>query len=195
MSIKINMDKAKDIWRNQWRTARGPLLEQLDVDFMRAVESGDSAKQTAVADEKQALRDVTDTDLSGVATTNDIKQVWPDVLGKNPNFVEKTYVVIKNNIIENIIILDREKFTEWDQHIDGIIIPQDMLPLFPRTFTVGEGEDAETIELKIQPTIGDQYHDGNFVIDATHEPGYVPPGVEYVQPTNPEPGEEILNRG
>ena len=140
MSIKINMDKAKDIWRNQWRSARGPLLEQLDVDFMRAVESGDSAKQTAVADEKQALRDVTDTDLSGVATTNDIKQVWPDVLGKNPNFVE-------------------------------------------------------TIELKIQPTIGDQYHDGNFVIDATHEPGYVPPGVEYVQPTNPEPGEEILNRG
>jgi len=63
MSIGINIDKAKDIKRDQFRIARKPLLEALDVAFMRAVEQGDTAAQASIAAQKQALRDVTDLPL------------------------------------------------------------------------------------------------------------------------------------
>lgn len=59
MSIGINIDKAKDIKRDHFRSARKPLLEALDVAFVRALESGDAAAQASIAAEKQALRDVT----------------------------------------------------------------------------------------------------------------------------------------
>ena len=84
MSIKVNINKAKDIWRDKWRQAREPLLKDLDVEFMRATELNDTSKQAEVAAKKQALRDITDTDLSGADTAADIKQVWPTVLGDQP---------------------------------------------------------------------------------------------------------------
>ena len=78
--ITINLDKAKDIQKNKWRTARKPLLEKLDTEFMRAVETGDTTKQQQIAAKKQALRDVTNTDLSSVTTPEELKNVWPDIL-------------------------------------------------------------------------------------------------------------------
>ena len=39
--ITINLDKAKEIQKNRWRTARKPILEKLDTQFMGAVETGD----------------------------------------------------------------------------------------------------------------------------------------------------------
>ena len=81
MSIVVNMEKAKDIWREKWRGAHKPLLEDLDVQFMRAVESGNTTEQNKIASEKQALRDVTLTDLSTAETPTDIRQIWPTILG------------------------------------------------------------------------------------------------------------------
>ena len=76
--IKVNLDKAKEIWLDHYRRARTPLLAALDVDFMRAVESGNTDLQKEIASKKQALRDVTLTplpdDLAG------IKATWPEVL-------------------------------------------------------------------------------------------------------------------
>jgi hypothetical protein len=46
---------------------------------MKAVESGDTAKQSEIAAEKQALRDVTDTEIIG-STIEEIKSVWPEIL-------------------------------------------------------------------------------------------------------------------
>lgn len=80
MSIIINTAKAKEIWRNKWREARKPLLEQLDVQFMRAVEAQDAAEQTRVAGLKQQLRDVTQTTLPD--DVNQIASVWPQILGE-----------------------------------------------------------------------------------------------------------------
>jgi hypothetical protein len=40
MAISIDINKAKDIWKEKIRTARKPALEKLDVDYMRADESG-----------------------------------------------------------------------------------------------------------------------------------------------------------
>ena len=78
--ITINLDKAKDIQKNRWREARKPLLTQLDTEFMRAVESGDTVKQQQIAAKKQALRDITVTDLSTITTPEELKNVWPDIL-------------------------------------------------------------------------------------------------------------------
>lgn len=78
--ITINLDKAKNIQKNRWREARKPLFIQLDAEFMRAVESGDVVKQQQIAVKKQALRDVTVTDLSSITTAEELKNVWPDIL-------------------------------------------------------------------------------------------------------------------
>jgi len=91
MPIGINIDKAKEIHKDKIREVRNPLLEQKDVEFMKALEVGDSTKVAEVTAEKQALRDVTAivndvqptaTDVIGV--TEELKQVWDEnVLGPN----------------------------------------------------------------------------------------------------------------
>jgi len=77
--IIVNPDKAKAIWKDKWREARKPLLASLDIEFMKAVEAGDSEKQAEIASQKQALRDVTQTEIVG-NTPEEIKSVWPDIL-------------------------------------------------------------------------------------------------------------------
>lgn len=57
MPIGFNLDKAREIHRDNIRAARGPLLQQLDVEFVRALEQG--ADTAAIAEQKQALRDAT----------------------------------------------------------------------------------------------------------------------------------------
>jgi len=77
--ITVNPDKAKAIWKDKWREARKPLLASLDIEFMKAVELADTAKQAEIAAQKQALRDVTLTEIVG-NTPEEIKAVWPSVL-------------------------------------------------------------------------------------------------------------------
>jgi len=55
--ITINIDKAKEIKKDRLRQERKPLLEQLDVDYMRAMEQG--IETTNIVNEKQRLRDIT----------------------------------------------------------------------------------------------------------------------------------------
>jgi hypothetical protein len=75
---KVNIEKAKAIHLDKFRSARAPKLSALDIEYMKAVESNDEAKKAAVAADKKALRDVTLTvlpdDLAG------IKATWPDIL-------------------------------------------------------------------------------------------------------------------
>jgi len=77
--IIVNPNKAKAIWKDKWREARKPLLASLDIEFMKAVESADAEKQAEIASKKQALRDVTQTEIVG-NTPEEIKAVWPSVL-------------------------------------------------------------------------------------------------------------------
>jgi hypothetical protein len=78
LGAKVNIEKAKAIHLDKFRSARAPKLAKLDVEYMKAVEANDEAKKAAVAADKQALRDVTLTplpdDLAG------IKATWPDIL-------------------------------------------------------------------------------------------------------------------
>jgi predicted RNA-binding protein with EMAP domain len=76
-AIEINMDKAKDIWRNAWRSARIPMLEELDVSYMKAQEAGDTEGMKDIVDKKQHLRDKPATDLSHIKTIDSLKDIMP----------------------------------------------------------------------------------------------------------------------
>ena len=82
LGAKVNIEKAKAIHLDKFRAARTPLIEKLDIDFMRAVEAGNTVLQQEIAAKKQALRDVTKTDLPN--TLEEIKATWPEILGTKP---------------------------------------------------------------------------------------------------------------
>jgi len=67
MAITVNLNKAKNITKDKLRADRAPLLQSLDVQFQRALETG--ASTTAIVAEKQRLRDI--TKLADEATTTD----------------------------------------------------------------------------------------------------------------------------
>jgi hypothetical protein len=78
LGAKVNIEKAKAIHLDKFRTARKPKLEKLDIDFMKAFEVGDVNTIKEIAAKKQALRDITLIELPN--TLNEIKNTWPDVL-------------------------------------------------------------------------------------------------------------------
>jgi hypothetical protein len=82
LGAKVNIDKAKATHLDKFCSARTPLIEKLDVDFMRAVETGNVELQKEIAAKKQALRDVTKTELPN--DLEGIKNTWPTILGENP---------------------------------------------------------------------------------------------------------------
>ena len=55
MKIQVNIDKAKEITKDKLRVKRKPLLEALDVEFIKAQETG--ADTSNIVSKKQALRD------------------------------------------------------------------------------------------------------------------------------------------
>ena len=70
MGIKIDIAKAKEITKDKLRAERKPLLEKLDVDFIKAQETG--ADTTAIVAEKQRLRDITLT-VDSMTTVDELK--------------------------------------------------------------------------------------------------------------------------
>jgi hypothetical protein len=65
--IVINLEKAKDIKKDMLRADRKPLLDKLDIDYMKAIEQGQDT--TPIVAEKQRLRDI--TKLTDTATSVD----------------------------------------------------------------------------------------------------------------------------
>lgn len=80
----LNLEKAKEIWLNAYRKARTPLLNELDKQFMRAFEIGDTELMESIKLQKQSLRDITLTDLSSIEHPDELKEIWPEILGTNP---------------------------------------------------------------------------------------------------------------
>jgi hypothetical protein len=75
---EVNIEKAKVIHLDKFRDARAPKLQKLDVDYMKAIEVEDSVKASAIAVQKQELRDVTKIPLPD--TLPEIKETWPSIL-------------------------------------------------------------------------------------------------------------------
>ena len=82
--IKTDMAKAREIHKNNIRNARKPLLESLDIEFQKALET--SADTSAIVSKKNALRDAPAD--SGIASASDeasLKAQWnTSILGSSP---------------------------------------------------------------------------------------------------------------
>ena len=79
MPVTVNINKAKDIWKDKIRAARKPKLEELDVEFIKAQET--SSDTSAIVAKKQELRDFP-AQVDSATTTDEIKAVWnTDKLG------------------------------------------------------------------------------------------------------------------
>ena len=79
--ITINMSKAREIHRDRLRRMRSPKLAALDVAFIRAMETSDTARLAEIAKQKRALRDVTaDPRIDAAATAETLSAVIPDSL-------------------------------------------------------------------------------------------------------------------
>jgi hypothetical protein len=75
---EININKAKAIHLDKFRSARKPKLESLDIEYMRALESNDISKLSEIAIKKQKLRDITKITLPN--TISEMKSIWPRIL-------------------------------------------------------------------------------------------------------------------
>jgi len=72
MAIQVNITKAKDITKDKLRAERKPLLEALDVEFIKAQEAGTDT--SAIVVEKQRLRDITNQ-VDNLNTVEELKAV------------------------------------------------------------------------------------------------------------------------
>lgn len=76
--IDVDVEKAKEVWKDKIREARKPMLEALDTEYMRADEAGETAKKAEIAAKKQALRDATkDARIAKAASLDALKAAWP----------------------------------------------------------------------------------------------------------------------
>lgn len=77
--VEINMDRAKSIIRDHVREIRKPLLEAMDVEFLRAQESGNNTAD--IVRRKQELRDLPQaTAIDSATTAQNLFNWWPENL-------------------------------------------------------------------------------------------------------------------
>jgi hypothetical protein len=76
--ITIDINKAKEVWKDKIRSARKTILEQLDVDFIKAQEQGNDT--TSIVADKQTLRDLP-SQVDTATSIEEIKAVWNNMLG------------------------------------------------------------------------------------------------------------------
>ena len=78
------MAKARELHKTRIREARKPLLEALDIDFQKALET--SADTTSIVSKKQALRDApADSGIASASDSDALKAQWnTSILGGSP---------------------------------------------------------------------------------------------------------------
>tara|TARA_R100000353_G_scaffold803_1_gene1088 strand:+ start:2687 stop:2962 length:276 start_codon:yes stop_codon:yes gene_type:complete len=84
MGFGIDMAKAREIHKEKIREARLPKLQELDVEFQKALETG--ASTTDIVAKKQALRDApADSGIAAASDADALKAQWKtDILGTSP---------------------------------------------------------------------------------------------------------------
>lgn len=75
-AIVVNLEKAKDLWREKIRYYRKDQLAALDTAYIRALETG--ADTTSIIAQKQALRDAPAlASIDAATTTDELKAIQP----------------------------------------------------------------------------------------------------------------------
>ena len=72
VGVTVNLNKAKEIVKDKLRIERTLLLQALDVQFQRALETG--ADTSSIVAEKQRLRDIT-KQADQVQTLDELKSI------------------------------------------------------------------------------------------------------------------------
>ena len=81
----FNKDSALDILKEVIRKKRSKLFPELDTQFMRALEAGDTILQAEIVIKKEVLRNLTDINIDNVSTRDELLALWPeDILGNCP---------------------------------------------------------------------------------------------------------------
>jgi hypothetical protein len=75
--ITIDINKAKEVWKDKIRNSRKSALEKLDIDFIKAQEQGNDT--TSIVAIKQILRELP-SQVDTANSINEIKAVWNDLL-------------------------------------------------------------------------------------------------------------------
>ena len=74
--ISVNLENAKEIWRDKIRQARKDKLAELDTAYMRALEAGSDTTQ--IVTDKQVLRDApAHPDIAAATTVEELVEVQP----------------------------------------------------------------------------------------------------------------------
>jgi hypothetical protein len=83
--LNINIENALEIHKTQIRTKREIVFKDLDIQFMRALEVGNTTLAAEIGAKKQALRDATNIESGSISTLAQIKSLWDtDILGETP---------------------------------------------------------------------------------------------------------------
>ncbi len=83
--MEINLEKALEIHKTKIREKRELVFKDLDIQFMKALEQGNTTLSAEIGAKKQALRDITDIDISNISTLDELKQIWNvELLGESP---------------------------------------------------------------------------------------------------------------
>ena len=83
--LNIDVNRALDVHKKQIRTKREILFKDLDVQFMRALEVGNTTLAAEIGTKKQALRDATNIDSGSITNLSDVKALWDvEILGETP---------------------------------------------------------------------------------------------------------------
>jgi hypothetical protein len=76
--ITIDINKAKEVWKDKIRQARTSVLAKLDIDFIKAQEQGNDT--ASIVADKQTLRDLPQQ-VDTANSIEEIKAVWNNMLG------------------------------------------------------------------------------------------------------------------
>ena len=84
--ISEDMTTAKTLFKEKIREVRKPLLEEQDVEYMKALEEGSTSKKTTAKNKKIKLRDAPAASaITDAKTIAELKAAWDtDLLGTSP---------------------------------------------------------------------------------------------------------------
>jgi hypothetical protein len=81
----FNKDSALEYMKHTMRNKRTRLFPELDLQFMKALETGNIELQNQIISQKEILRNITDINIDNVTTRDELIALWPeDILGTNP---------------------------------------------------------------------------------------------------------------
>ena len=81
MSWSLNKDKAKERFLKAYRRERDKKLLELDVEYMKALESANTSEQASVVSQKSTLRDFPSTITNdSFSTIDELRELWPSTL-------------------------------------------------------------------------------------------------------------------